>query len=111
MSCVRYKNISLKNDANFVPIVEETQSLDDDGLLMTTPRNISVVPTMPWTNTTNPEWASPRPGLSRRNRNAASKTMYQPPTLVGWPNWNEAPVQVTNPKMVPLAPVTSLAVS
>ncbi|XP_063923502.1 kinase D-interacting substrate of 220 kDa B isoform X3 [Zophobas morio] len=90
-------------------IKEETQSLDDDGLLMTTPRNISVVPTMPWTNTTNPEWASPRPGLSRRNRNAASKTMYQPPTLVGWPNWNEAPVQVTNPQMVPLAPVTSLA--
>jgi hypothetical protein len=90
---------------------EETQSLDDDGLLMTTPRNLSLIPTMPWSNPNNAEWTSPRPGLIRRNRPSSKPTLYQQPSgLVGWPSWNE-PVQVTNPQIVPMAPVTTLAVS
>ncbi|XP_015838726.1 kinase D-interacting substrate of 220 kDa B isoform X2 [Tribolium castaneum] len=90
-------------------IKEETQSLDDDGLLMTTPRNLSVLPpTMPWSNPANPEWISPRPGLTRRNRPSSKPTMYQQPSgLIGWSPYE--PVQVTNPQMIPLAPVTSLA--
>jgi ankyrin repeat-rich membrane spanning protein len=90
-------------------IKEETQSLDDDGLLMTTPRNLSLIPTMPWSNPNNAEWTSPRPGLIRRNRPSSKPTLYQQPSgLVGWPSWNE-PVQVTNPQIVPMAPVTTLA--
>lgn len=85
---------------------EETQSLDDDGLLMITPRNLPVMSNMTYTPN---EWLSPRPGTNRRNRSLPKNNiLQQPSSMMNW-NWNEQMHQTANPQMVHLAPVSTIA--
>ncbi|KAJ8928238.1 hypothetical protein NQ314_019188 [Rhamnusium bicolor] len=97
-------------------IKEETQSQEDDGLLMGTPRNMSMmsqqIPNMTnWANSN--DFNSPRSAISRRVRNypkvasTSQSVLYpqMPVGMMGWQHWND-PMVYTAP--VALAPVTML---
>ncbi|KAJ8969884.1 hypothetical protein NQ317_011176 [Molorchus minor] len=94
-------------------IKEETQSLEDDGL-MVGPKNMSILPAhmSSWGNTT--EWNSPRSALSKRLRinkpsplSTTQPVMYPPVQagIMGWQPWND---HMALQPHIPLAPVTIL---
>ncbi|XP_018570623.1 kinase D-interacting substrate of 220 kDa B isoform X3 [Anoplophora glabripennis] len=97
-------------------IKEETQCLEDDGLLMGPSRNMSLTPQSiqqmsGWPNAN--EWNSPKPALVRRVRTTPKATPVGQSMLysqvqhgiLGWQHWNDPmPIQ----QQVPLAPITIL---
>lgn len=80
---------------------------------MPAPRPIPVMSTIPWSHGGNTEWTSPRATLNRRMRGQknTNQMMYQNASgMVGWTNWNDTMLNQSHAN-VPIAPVTSLAVS
>lgn len=100
-------------------ILEETQCLEDDGLLMGPPRNVglmqsSIPQVSGWPNVN--DWNSTKSALIRRIRNSPKPTPVGPQSAIypqvqqgvlGWQQWND-PMPIH--QQIPLAPVTTLQV-